>query len=141
MGNESHTPARLLRRVIIALAVMAFVSLAAQPSAAAPGTVVVANPFGLVSGYTTRDMFLPQGTMLQFFNPDPIPTPHNVTSKKTHRVKVGPGRFERRPVLASVMAGTGGLVPVTGTEKLEPGEYRFYCTMHPVVMRGTLTVQ
>jgi plastocyanin len=125
--------------VIVALAVMASVSVAAQPSSAAPGTVVVANPFGIVTGYTTRDMMLPQGTTLQFFNPDPI-TPHNVTSRKTRAVKVG-GRVERRPLFASVMAGTGVLVPVTGTENLEPGEYRFYCSMHPVVMRGTLTVE
>ena len=105
-----------------------------------PGTVVVAAPAGIVTGYITSEMILPQGTTLQLFNPDPL-TPHDVRSRDTKKVKVGPNKFEKVPLFQSVQAGTGSVVPVDGTEKLKPGEYKFYCGLHPQKMKGTLTVQ
>ena len=113
---------------------------AETPREDVPGTVVVAAPAGIVTGYITTEMILPQGTTLQLFNPDPL-TPHDVRSRDTKKVKVGPNKFEKVPLFQSVQAGTGSVVPVTGTDKLKPGEYKFYCGLHPQKMKGTLTVQ
>jgi plastocyanin len=129
---------RFIGRAFLALAVV-IPMLAVAQGRAAPGTVVVAAPGGIVAGFATTTMILPQGTTLQLFNPDPL-TPHNVVSKLTRKAKVG-GTYVKVPLFISAYAGTGGLVPVVGTEKLKPGSYQFYCALHPVKMQGTLVVQ
>jgi plastocyanin len=137
VDSSGATPS-FIGRAACALAIVVPM-LAVGPSKAAPGTVVIAAPGGIVTGFATTTMVLPQGTTLQLFNPDPL-TPHNVVSKATRKVKAG-GRYVKVPLFLSSYAGTGGLVPVVGTEKLKPGSYPFYCALHPVKMTGTLIVQ
>jgi plastocyanin len=67
---------------------------------------------------------VPRGSTVDFLNLD-VPQ-HDVRSTTA-------GLF------ASELIGTGQTAPVTGVDRLGPGSYGFYCSLHPN-MKGTLTV-
>jgi plastocyanin len=72
-----------------------------------------------------------RGDELFFRNNDRAsPEQHNVTSL------AGPGRLFRSATIPA-----GQRVPVRGVEELDPGRYRFLCTLHPAQMQGVLTVR
>lgn len=129
---------RRVRRLTLAGAMTTAVGLAA-PGSAAPGTVAAAGPNAQVAGYATPTIVLPAGGELSFANSDPLSS-HNLISKKTRKVKKGK-RYVRKPLFASVVAGTGSVVPVKGTTNLKPGSYAFFCSLHAGTMKGTLVVQ
>jgi plastocyanin len=124
--------------VTLAGAMVTAVALAV-PGSAAPGTVAAAGPNAQVAGYATPTIVLPAGGELSFANSDPLSS-HNLLSKKTRKVKKGK-RYVRKPLFASVVAGTGSVVPVKGTANLKPGSYEFFCSLHAGTMKGTLVVR
>jgi plastocyanin len=69
-----------------------------------------------------------QGVVVQFQD---LGGTHNVTAKQT-----GPdgGALFRSPTIS------GGTTGVQGTQYLTPGNYAFFCTVHPTTMNGTLQV-
>lgn len=61
------------------------------------------------------------------------PPPHNITA-----VDIDP--ITKQPLFRSANVAFLGSGGVTGVESLNPGTYRFTCTVHPF-MHGVLTVQ
>ena len=94
-----------------------------QPATAADTVITAAG-----NTFLPGDVSISQGAKLTFANPDVAP--HNVVSDAT--TKTG-------PIFRSTVATTGQTAPVNGVEKLKPGTYPFYCSLHPG-MRGTLKV-
>jgi plastocyanin len=72
-----------------------------------------------------------QGTVATFQNLDPGAAPHDVTA-------VGSGA-DGNPLFRSATINLGQ-TPVTGTDSLAPGTYRFFCAVHPTQMSGELVV-
>ncbi len=114
-------PLRLAAPAALSLAL-----LAATPALA--DQEIVAAP---VDRYVATEVTIAPGERLTFANRDLLP-PHNVTSKDNDASNV--------PLFSSATIGAGDTAPVSGTEKLGPGSYAFYCTIHPTQMNGTLTV-
>lgn len=115
---------RLLRAAPAAALVIAV--LAAAPAQA--DQQIVAAP---VNRFVNPDVSIAPGERLTFANQDLLP-PHNVTARDNDPAGA--------PLFASATIGGGDVAPVAGTNKLGPGTYGFYCTIHPVQMNGTLTV-
>lgn len=84
-----------------------------------------------VDRYVVSAVTIAQGERLTFHSSDPI-SPHNVTARDNGD--------DGLPLFASATIGNGDTAPVDGTNKLGPGTYAFYCTIHPTLMSGTLTV-
>jgi plastocyanin len=104
----------------------------ANPSDAS--ATVVAPPLAQSVGFATPAVTIKHGQLLAFRNLDEF-ADHNVTAL---------GRdASGRPLFKSENAGgnvtSGSDVIVAGAEKLPPGSYNFYCSIHPN-MTGTLTV-
>lgn len=79
-----------------------------------------------------KTLILPAGSTLTFYNFDV--EAHNVHSGDP-LVDDGPtGLFE------SEDTNFRGVVPVHGVSALPPGEYRFFCTLHPSKVTGTLVI-
>jgi plastocyanin len=108
----------------IALAVAALSLLI--PASASAAERIVAIP---QSQYATQNVAIDQGEPLSFLNLDVLS--HDVTAR-------GKGA-NGQPLFSTPLIGTGQEVPVERTDTLGPGEYAFYCTIHPN-MEGTLTV-
>jgi plastocyanin len=110
------------------LAALAFVALALLgPTATASGAErIVAIP---QSTYATSNVAIDQGEPLTFLNLDALS--HDVTARGK-----GP---DGKPLFSTPLIGTGQEVPVEGADALTPGNYAFYCTIHPN-MEGTLSV-
>jgi FtsP/CotA-like multicopper oxidase with cupredoxin domain/plastocyanin len=123
----------------VAYAVAPYADAAHHPPAVVLGHVpssdtplagaVVVGPGGAVTGYDTKVVVITQGTALTFVNLDEIA--HTVTSV---------GRTADGSPLFNANALPGTTAPVTGTDKLAPGTYAFYCQYHPN-MQGTLIVE
>jgi polyvinyl alcohol dehydrogenase (cytochrome) len=94
------------------------------------GPSVVAGPGAASTGYATPAVIAFSGGKLDFTNLDVVQ--HDVTSDQ-HGT-------DGRPLFQSKLIGLGEAAPVAGVEKLPPGSYGFFCTVHPG-MRGTLVVQ
>jgi spore coat protein A, manganese oxidase len=97
-----------------------------------PGTSafpVFANPNGSGLGYTPRAVVVPQGAEVELTNLDQ--TPHDLSA-----VDLAP---DGRPLFRSRFASAFETVPVVGTDRLEPGTYRFLCSLHST-MQGDLVV-
>jgi spore coat protein A, manganese oxidase len=82
-----------------------------------------------VTGYQTPNITLAQGGTLNVVNEDTIE--HTVTSQD----KDANGR-----PLFDVYAEPGSTTSISPVSRLAAGSYRFHCTFHPQVMRGTLTI-
>jgi glucose/arabinose dehydrogenase/plastocyanin/type 1 glutamine amidotransferase len=90
---------------------------------------VIAGPAGQTAGFLTTSVTLTKGSSLTFTNLDAFA--HNVAS-----VDLDP---DGQRLFASSNIGTG-TTAVEGTDRLEPGSYKFLCTVHPSMV-GTLEVQ
>ena len=86
--------------------------------------VIATGPAAAGYGYLTPVVTISKGGTATYINVDVAN--HNVSSVD--------GLFR------SELAGTGEQVPVTGTDKLEPGTYQFLCEPHPN-MKGQLIVR
>jgi plastocyanin len=120
---RGHEVRRALGRALAALAAVAALGPVASASAAER---IVAIP---QSTYATQNVAIDQGEPLTFLNLDALG--HDVTA----RGKAANGD----PLFSTPIIGTGQEVPVTGADSLSPGDYAFFCTIHPQ-MEGTLKV-
>ncbi|HTN24228.1 MAG TPA: plastocyanin/azurin family copper-binding protein [Solirubrobacteraceae bacterium] len=107
-------------------AALAFALLGVVPAQA--DQQITAAP---VDRYVNTSVTIAPGERLTFTSQDPI-MPHNVTARDNGA--------DGRPLFSSATIGGGDTAPVVGTDKLEPGAYAFFCTVHPTLMNGTLTV-
>ncbi len=107
-------------------AALAFALLGVVPAQA--DQQITAAP---VDRYVNTDVTIAPGERLTFASQDAL-APHNVTSRDNGA--------DGRPLFSSATIGGGDTAPVVGTDKLEPGAYAFFCTVHPTIMNGTLTV-
>ncbi len=107
-------------------AALAFALLGVVPAQA--DQQITAAP---VDRYVNTSVTIAPGERLTFASQDPI-APHNVTARDNGA--------DGRPLFSSATIGGGDTAPVEGTDKLEPGAYSFFCTIHPTIMNGTLTV-
>jgi plastocyanin len=89
----------------------------------AAGNTVIAGPGAVVTTYATPTVTIQHGQSLNFTNLD-VPQ---------HDVQSNTGSF------GSALISTGQSGPVTGVDKLVPGSYSFYCSLHRN-MTGTLVV-
>jgi plastocyanin len=100
-----------------------------DPAALPLGPAVLAGPQSQAIGYFTPLVAMATDTSLIFGNADQIG--HDVTS----RARGADGK----PLFRSRVTTTGATSSVTGADHLPPGEYDFYCSLHPN-MTGTLHV-
>jgi len=125
---------------------------AASPTndtASGPGLTVVSGPQAQSYGYLTPQLVITKGGSLQYSNIDIVR--HDVVQDVNVDGKgyTGPltkqpawcKQFKKRhcPLFYSKLEGLGQTENVLGVEKLKPGTYSFYCTLHPG-MKGKLTV-
>lgn len=132
---------RLTRpRLLLAVTAAAVAALAA-PSSAQPlpegASQVVSGPQGSATNFLTAQVLTTAGSVVSFTNLDQ--TTHDVTSRDTRTVVVKK-RKKQVPIFASPITASGQMAAIEGTESLKPGDYDFYCSLHPG-MTGTLTVQ
>ena len=111
---------------IAAPAAVAFALLAVAPAQA--DQQIVAAP---VDRFVTTEVTIAPGERLTFTSQDPL-APHNVTARDNGA--------DGLPLFSSATIGGGDTAPVNGTDKLVAGVYAFFCTIHPTLMNGTLTV-
>jgi plastocyanin len=107
-------------------AALAFALLGVVPAQA--DQQITAAP---VDRYVNTAVTIAPGERLTFASQDAL-APHNVTARDNGA--------DGRPLFSSATIGGGDTAPVVGTDKLEPGAYAFFCTIHPTLMNGTLTV-
>jgi plastocyanin len=113
-------------RIAAPAAATAFVLLAVVPAQADQQIQAAA-----VNRYVNTEVTIAPGERLTFHSGDVI-APHNVTARDNGD--------DGLPLFSSATIGGGDTAPVNGTDKLGPGTYAFYCTVHPTLMNGTLTV-
>ncbi|MEA2492393.1 MAG: hypothetical protein QOJ29_304, partial [Thermoleophilaceae bacterium] len=82
------------------------------------------------TGYATPAVISFKGNKVSYTNLDNVQ--HDVTATDK-----GP---DGRVLFQSKLIGLGESTPIEGTEKLAPGSYSFYCSVHPG-MKGTIAVQ
>jgi plastocyanin len=113
-------------RITAPAAAVALALLAVAPAQA--DQQITAAP---VDRYVNTEVTIAPGERLTFHSTDPI-APHNVTARDNGD--------DGLPLFSSATIGGGDTAPVNGTDKLGPGTYAFFCTVHPTLMNGTLTV-
>jgi plastocyanin len=127
-------------RLLLVAAATAVAALAA-PSSAAPlpegASQVLSGPQGSATNYLTPQVLTTAGSVVSLTNLDQ--TTHDVTSRDTRTVVVKKKK-KKVPLFSSPIVAGGQTAAIPGTEDLKPGDYDFYCSLHPG-MTGTLTVQ
>jgi outer membrane protein assembly factor BamB/plastocyanin len=101
-----------------------------EPEANDSDPAIVAGPGATTTGYATPTYSIQKGQALAFRNLDT--QLHDVTAKQSG--------LDGQPLFRSPRASGGQAVPVKGAEKAEPGQYEFFCSIHPGML-GTLTVR
>ena len=101
------------------------------------------NPAEGEWGYAPQHIAVPQGTQVEFDNPASNNYPHTVTSLAwsgiaPDRTLTSGTQFNSSPTKDAYIMPGGSFVLDTTT--LDPGQYDFYCTIHPWMV-GTLTVE
>lgn len=117
-----------MRRIIVVVAV-AVIAAMSLPARAAVNTVV-AGPGGFIAGYATPRLVVVKAAGDALFVNGDFAS-HDVVS----RAKNG-----NVPKFQSDLINFGDSATIEGTSQLPPGDYLFYCTIHPDAMEGTLTV-
>jgi plastocyanin len=113
-------------RITAPAAAIAFALLAVVPAQADQQITAAA-----IDRYVNTEVTIAPGERLTFHSTDPI-AQHNVTARDN-----GDNGL---PLFSSATIGNGDTAPVNGTDKLGAGSYAFFCTIHPTLMNGTLTV-
>lgn len=134
------------RRATVALVVAAagllpFAARVPAQAAAAVPPAVIAGPGAFLAGFATPTVVAQPGAPLTFANADVVS--HNVVSTDlgpdTPACAAAGFAVGQCPVFWSATI-PAGQTAVNGTENLVAGRtYAFYCVVHPVSMRGTLT--
>ena len=117
------------RRFGLAVAIAAVGAMVYAGVSLAASDPIVAGPAESFDRQATNTPYnTDQGVVVQFQDNGGT---HNVTARQD-----GP---DGRPLFRSptIDAGTAG---VDGTQYLTPGDYQFFCTVHPTTMSGTLHV-
>jgi plastocyanin len=117
-----------VRRVIVALAAIGATAFAAGQALGASEPITTST--GCCS-YGKGSFTIDRGATATFQNQDPGAAPHDVFS-------VDSGANDK-PLFSSAAINVGQ-TPVNGTDSLAPGNYRFFCTIHPTQMSGELVV-
>lgn len=118
-----------MRRVILALAATAVAVFGvSQALGASEAITAVSGP-----QYGKASFTIDRGTTATFDNQDLSATTHDVTAFDT-------GGAKNLPLFRSAEISGGQTTPVTGTDSLGSGTYRFFCTVHPTQMTGQLVV-
>ncbi|MDQ1444556.1 MAG: hypothetical protein QOI20_1020 [Acidimicrobiaceae bacterium] len=109
--------------------------------APAVNPVILSGPGAFITNYATPAMVVQQGGSVTYVNADA--TAHDVQAygvygPDTNRWCEGaePGKC---PAFWTPLIGLSGTSPVYGVSALKPGQYPFYCSLHPG-MKGTLVV-
>ena len=114
-------------RVIVALVVIAAAAFGAAQALGASEPITTTTT---CCSYGKASFTIDQGTVATFQNADPGAAPHDVTAvSKAHG----------KPLFSSATINLGQ-TPVTGTDRLAPGTYQFFCAVHPTQMFGQLVV-
>ena len=117
-----------LRRLIIALAVTGVAAFGAAQAIGASEPITTSTT---CCSYGKASFTIDQGTVATLENLDPGSSQHDVTA-----VKNGKGN---QPLFRSATINAGQ-TPVSGTDRLAPGTYHFFCSVHPTEMSGDLVV-
>jgi plastocyanin len=118
-----------VRRVILALAATAVAVFGvSQALGASEAITAVSGP-----QYGKASFTIDRGATATFDNQDLSATTHDVTAFDT-------GGAKNLPFFRSAEISGGQTTPVTGTDSLGSGTYRFFCTVHPTQMTGQLVV-
>lgn len=99
------------------------------PNDATFGPTVLAGPGASVTGYITPVMSIQKGGKLYFRNQDTAA--HDVTGQQKGT--------NGQPLFRSSRPPANRIAEVKGADKLGPGTYDFYCSVHPSMI-GTLRV-
>jgi plastocyanin len=128
------TSIRLQRRtwsLLIALLLLVGLIVAAGGSSEASVRLFVAGPSAALTGYLTPVVFVPRGQTATFRNLDSFAR-HDVLSQKAGTCR---GKAFCTPLRSFNQTAT-----VKGIQKLKPGTYPFFCSLH-TFMRGQLVVR
>ena len=118
-----------VRRRIAALTVVGVVAFGAGQALGASEAITTSTT---CCSYGKATFTIDRGTTATFQNQDPGTSPHDVTSIDT-------GGPKNLPLFRSAEINLGQ-TPVSGTDSLGAGTYRFFCTVHPTQMSGELVV-
>lgn len=116
------------KRIILALAVAGVAALGVAHALGASEAITTSTT---CCSYGKASFTIDRGTLATFDNEDPGTSPHDVTAFDNGA--------KNRPLFRSAQI-TLGQTPVTGTDALGPGTYRFFCTVHPTEMQGQIVV-
>jgi plastocyanin len=116
------------KRIIVALAVAGVAALGVAHAFGASEAITTSTT---CCSYGKASFTIDRGTLATFDNEDPGTSPHDVTAFDNGA--------KNRPLFRSAQI-TLGQTPVTGTDALGPGTYRFFCTVHPTEMQGKIVV-
>jgi plastocyanin len=118
-----------VRRVVVGMAAMGLIAFGAGQALGA-SEPITASP--TCCTYGKASFTIDRGATATFDNEDPGSSPHDVTSLDT-------GGPKNLPLFRSSQI-TLGQTPVSGTNALGPGTYKFFCTVHPTEMQAQLVV-
>jgi plastocyanin len=118
-----------LRRVLVAMAGIGAIAFGASQALGA-SEAITASP--TCCSYGKASFTIDRGATATFDNEDAGTSPHDVTALDS-------GGPKNLPLFRSAQI-TLGQTPVSGTDALGPGTYRFFCTVHPTEMQGQLVV-
>lgn len=120
------------RRLGLAVALLLLIAVVISAGGTAGAAVgpIIAGPGSALGSYYTAVVISLKGQAATFRNLDPL-APHDVRSGKP---PVSNGKF------SSALIGFGKQTPVNGVQKLSPGTYTFFCSIHHN-MRGRLIVR
>jgi plastocyanin len=118
-----------MRRVVVAMAAVGAIAFGAAQALGASEPITTSST---CCSYGKGSFTIDRGATANFQNQDPGTSPHDVTAFDT-------GGAKNQPLFRSAEINLGQ-TPVSGTNSLPPGTYRFFCTVHPTQMTGQLVV-
>ena len=105
-------------------------SLVAVPHDSPDSATILIDPGAQTNGYTTPNITLAQGGVLNVWNRDSIH--HSVTSEATDA--------NGSPLFSVIVNPDDPPTRIPAVSALAPGTYNFHCIFHSGFMKGTLTI-